>query len=437
MREIQFLKENRQNFMAVFYEEEIEENYALTLLTKEKIPYFLSLQKRELNGKKGIYYALQYGTTLQDVIEQVSPSYDVLCQMIQSIVGVLREVYEYLLEEGNIFWQPNRIFMEANSGRLLFGYNLVSSGENGTVKELLSYMLEHIDKHEEQGVLLLLQFYNLITEPDCTMKQLQEYCRNKGMREEKEFEEVEFLPQPKDLPIHEDMTITHNEKRKEIAGIKKGWQEAFEASRDKIVFTNCVILGLLDMVLLFGVMTGKLPPIFTKGLFGGIGLFVLLLIFALGKKGDDDADQIMKEYLTEKREEVKKAQQAVTVSVPEYGETTVLKAPGKEETVKETREGNLCLIPASKEELQPIKIGSQNIVIGCMEEGCNYVLPEKGISRMHAKLFKKPDGLFVMDLNSTNGTYLNGEGIQSGQEYPLEEGDVLSFALCEFYVVRE
>ena len=49
---------------------------------------------------------------------------------------------------------------------------------------------------------------------------------------------------------------------------------------------------------------------------------------------------------------------------------------------------------------------------------------------------KKPDGLYLLDLNSTNGTYLNGEIIESGRDYKLEEGDMVTFALTEFYVAK-
>ena len=72
-----------------------------------------------------------------------------------------------------------------------------------------------------------------------------------------------------------------------------------------------------------------------------------------------------------------------------------------------------------------------------MTEGCNYILREKGVSRMHAKLIGQEDGLYLLDLNSTNGTYINGERIESGKDYKLEEGDMVSFARSEYFVVRE
>ena len=116
-------------------------------------------------------------------------------------------------------------------------------------------------------------------------------------------------------------------------------------------------------------------------------------------------------------------------------ETTVLnQAYQKEEVLMETRETDFVLESMEKGKYPLLMIHKESVVVGSMDIACNYILREKGVSRMHAKLMKKPDGIFLLDLNSTNGTYLNGELIQSGEEYLLEEGDLVAFATCEFYV---
>ena len=98
---------------------------------------------------------------------------------------------------------------------------------------------------------------------------------------------------------------------------------------------------------------------------------------------------------------------------------------------------HLYLESIEKGKYEPIRIRKQSVVLGTMADSCNYTLMARGISRMHAKLMEKADGLYLLDLNSTNGTYLNGEMIESGQDYKLEEGDMVAFALSEFFVARE
>ncbi len=48
-----------------------------------------------------------------------------------------------------------------------------------------------------------------------------------------------------------------------------------------------------------------------------------------------------------------------------------------------------------------------------------------GVSRRHARLLQTSSGYAVMDLNSTNGTWLNQTRLEPEKEYPLNNGDIL------------
>ena len=48
-----------------------------------------------------------------------------------------------------------------------------------------------------------------------------------------------------------------------------------------------------------------------------------------------------------------------------------------------------------------------------------------GVSRRHALIFLTPAGVGIRDLNSANGTSLNGKPLENGQAYELQHGDEL------------
>ena len=48
-----------------------------------------------------------------------------------------------------------------------------------------------------------------------------------------------------------------------------------------------------------------------------------------------------------------------------------------------------------------------------------------GVSRMHAVIKRKEGQIVLMDLDSANGTYINGRRLGSRQEVGLEDGDVI------------
>jgi hypothetical protein len=57
-----------------------------------------------------------------------------------------------------------------------------------------------------------------------------------------------------------------------------------------------------------------------------------------------------------------------------------------------------------------------------------------GVSRRHALLRPSTEGLQLIDLGSTNGTFCNGSRINAGVACPLEESSVISFAGVHFLV---
>ncbi len=56
------------------------------------------------------------------------------------------------------------------------------------------------------------------------------------------------------------------------------------------------------------------------------------------------------------------------------------------------------------------------------------------VSRTHVKLLKRDGRLYLVDMNATNGTYVNGERVTAGNEVPLEVGDRFRLADEEFQV---
>jgi predicted nucleic acid-binding Zn ribbon protein len=59
---------------------------------------------------------------------------------------------------------------------------------------------------------------------------------------------------------------------------------------------------------------------------------------------------------------------------------------------------------------------------------------EAGVSRRHARLIREGNAWFVVDLNSTNGTFVNGTELQANTRAPLSDGDRLTLGELEIIV---
>jgi pSer/pThr/pTyr-binding forkhead associated (FHA) protein len=51
-----------------------------------------------------------------------------------------------------------------------------------------------------------------------------------------------------------------------------------------------------------------------------------------------------------------------------------------------------------------------------------FAAQDRGVSRIHAQIHMEDDQLFLTDMDSTNGTYLDGVKLQAHQQYQLRQG---------------
>jgi pSer/pThr/pTyr-binding forkhead associated (FHA) protein len=61
---------------------------------------------------------------------------------------------------------------------------------------------------------------------------------------------------------------------------------------------------------------------------------------------------------------------------------------------------------------------------------------KSGVSRRHAKLVTQAGGRWILDLNSTNFTILNGDQLRPGELYPLQHGDEIRFGLLALVFIE-
>jgi hypothetical protein len=60
---------------------------------------------------------------------------------------------------------------------------------------------------------------------------------------------------------------------------------------------------------------------------------------------------------------------------------------------------------------------------------CDFVLPERQVSRYHVQIERDDGGYLLRDLGSKNGTCVNGQEVRD-RPYRLKDGDEIQVALC-------
>lgn len=73
----------------------------------------------------------------------------------------------------------------------------------------------------------------------------------------------------------------------------------------------------------------------------------------------------------------------------------------------------------------------ENTLIG-RDESCDIIIPDRQVSRHHARMVTTPTGVIIEDLGSKNGTHCNGQSIS--EPFNLQDGDIIQVALAQQFV---
>jgi len=93
--------------------------------------------------------------------------------------------------------------------------------------------------------------------------------------------------------------------------------------------------------------------------------------------------------------------------------------PGEETLILKVNQEPYLLIGDRK-----IDLYKPSILVGRSPDLNDYSVPEAlTMGRVHAEFKREEDQVFVIDLNTKNGTYINGKRIESQKTYLLHEGD--------------
>ena len=87
-----------------------------------------------------------------------------------------------------------------------------------------------------------------------------------------------------------------------------------------------------------------------------------------------------------------------------------------------------ALISLRPDSYPDISLNRDHLLIGKSPEKADIILPSDTVSRVHARIEKRSDGLYVTDLFSTNGTFLDGHRLEPNRSARLLDSARLTIA---------
>lgn len=392
----QWIREGFSTYYVVKKEKSL--TYEKEILLEHPLSCLLPCEFRMENEDVFYYYETGIYTLWKDNMNQMDGR-----EFFYQMILAFEQMESYLLNLDHVKLTTDFVFLRKN-GKPAFCY--LPEFEENIFDQMRNFLEDSIkcNSHKERAeVRFYYEFHQYLVKEKPNMTQLKEYLMPR-FEEEYEIQEEKAAESLMECIPQEETTVS-----------QRFWNRDF------------AIWGLFGIALIIlGTAAGYfLGKIFVYGWYYPViaGFFLsVTLFFVVGVNGvrcwkrKKRCEEEIRDAFGE-REDVQTGEKTVLLDHP-----TVL--------LTENVLGTLVLQKDGSEETISLE---NEFVIGSSREGTDYQLDEIGVSRRHVRFYQKQDDVICEDLQSTNGTRVNGKKIK---EAVLNDGDWIQIGLEQFQFLR-
>lgn len=411
----------------ILQEQEMESKntYEIHMLLENQIQGLLPCKMQRINGQDCFYYEITGCQKLVNLFEKKKFQKTDITELFAAVVKTMECLDEYLLNRDFLLLDPMYVYKNMEDESYVFlWFPFAQDTIEKQLRKLTEYLLPKIDHNDKEAVEIGYGIYKESIETHMRMEVLKN--RIYGEREtEQKKDKAEVLEDDREAQERE------KERQKILDDFYKEEEEENVVPYRLIASITGSILGI---ILLFLIWHFRLLPDKVIG-FGIIILILAGLVLAgVGYVWKQKAGK------TEKKQNIEESKMWVceeeTPDISEEIANRVVKEEyqGEGMTVVLGRESSKGAYLQEADEMEGKKHFLQKEIsfIGKSRENADICLDVPTVSRIHAKIIHREEGDYLMDLNSRNGTLLNGEYLNPEVEYFLQDNSVVVFAQVKF-----
>ncbi|MGN0482194.1 MAG: DUF6382 domain-containing protein [Lachnospiraceae bacterium] len=418
--ETQYKRKMNQSYM-ILYGTNQSPAYQLQMLAHNRPAGLLQLEVVDTGQRQQYWYDITGKQPLEAVLSNGSLRIELLETILSGLENTWNLLARFLLQEERLLLSPAYIFLESGNAEISFCYcPAADEKEETSLTGLLEYLLSKLDHSDAQAVKLGYDVYQGVVEQKGSFREILHQARlhkNEPLTEEVSLQQTE--PAQEQAADHTEMENSQEER-----------SVPFERENERVRYSNSQMLRQADIADVrnqrrekFEIETQpefeslpkkkekkkhfsffhrkkKTPVSKEKRKSGGFS-----------KLRKEEAEEILFEPTAfyEEKEERK------TVFLG-------MRTPNASAMLHYEGDGNMSDFLIDREEY----------LIGSRAEGVDGLLQDMAVSRIHARILHRPDGYYIEDLNSLNGTTLNGRLLDFKEQVKLAQGDEICFANQKF-----
>lgn len=450
----EYKRDMNHNYLILYGEKDINtDSYQVRMLVGNIIPSLLKCRIQGVDGKFMVYFDITSKQAVSTLYEEKKLGNEDLRLIFGGFVRVMEEAAEYLINPAQLVLKPQYIFADCEKKELFF---CLMPGYDKDIKEqfqlLTEYILPKIDHEDSEAVILGYGVYRRTMENSFHLEHIKEELYRK--QNNKEEIKTETEKDSREISVQE----TGEENLMQSSGMSENFwrEEKTEKTDSHKLFGKKVAVFVLILLALAGVTMaisgGYLPHQDISVLLGIVlaGMGGIMLAVLIIRKAKD----VYKQPQRESREKPQLSEKFVRPPVNEIlqeGSDDSIKTMMEKKSLHREREedfgetvvlsagvvsGPASLVSREPGELAPIYLQEELTVIGKLENACDAVIDLPTVSRIHAKIRKREEEYYLSDMNSRNGTIVNGRLLLPEEEYRLQEEDEVDFAQARYIFLK-
>lgn len=408
--------------------------YAFKMLENNRIKGVCSCHERIEDGESYFYLDISGKKNLWQEYQDREMELPEMIWLFQNIVQISEELRNYLLSERMLWLDPEFIYKDMEDGSISIVVIPWEKELKYPLRKLAEFLLEKVNHEDENSVNAAYHFYRQQSQTNFCLAQFLPVLEKENIsKRKKENSKEETMSGAADYKIEEHKKEADSGRNiKEEQNSTQEYKQEDEFIKDEILmFQNeknsklwigTTFASILISALVF------VPFIEKNQKVSCISLSICLFITGLCIK-------LYETYKNKKEITVNKSLEYGGVNNDTYNEYNY-EEPGETvffESVKVVE--SLKLRWKEKGKKREVELRDLPFTVGKKKEEVSLILPDPSVSRLHCRFVEKAGGVAIMDLDSTNGTSLNGIKLKTGEVLEIVKNDEILVGNIRLLVV--
>lgn len=395
-------------------------DYSTKMLFSNSIDGLLLCTPRFIDGETFFYYEITSQQSLSQIYEGKKFNANDLKVLFESLLKAITCMEDYLLDADLLLLHPDYIYQSIGSSSFCFCcFPPEPASSDKTFVSLTEYLLPKINHEDNPAVLLGYGLYKDSLESTLC----KEILKNALTKSENAFEENHSFKEP----LQEEADFDDNSQ----VLMQPFFEEEAKQEKNSVWWLVGILLSLTAFcVCAYFCLHYRLISTFEAivsfllfFLLSGASLLIFFLVSKKQKKKSEPVVDFSSDFSPDFEPPVFQASKPLSSS---HSSDTVLLQP---DTCPAAPSAFLTFV--ENNQTHTVFLTKEFLLIGKHPDTSDLCLPVPTVSRLHARIRKEGTRFFIMDLNSKNGTSINGQFLSPQEEYQLCNNDRIQVSEVE------